>query len=687
MKIGHELTSYIVQQNGNISVEWLVVLGPAVFAVSLFIIPGMIIAVGARQKGFDAVAIAPALSVATVAISAMIAPKLGVSWNLWVPLVFAVLLAALAFATTALAGRFGVADYPAPASIRATEPQRWFSASQGWAYLALVLAGILLARNIGNAIGDVNWISQTYDVNFHLNAIRYIADVGNASSLEVLRLTSGGADPEFYPAAWHAFGAFIVQYTGASVPITANVMNLVVGAFIWPLSVIYLMRNLRPLGALATLLTGVLSAAFIGFPLLLINFGVLYPNSLGLALIPAGLSVVAQMFRVVQVRPLETVASVYLGLFVALGIALAHPNAIMSLLVLTVPIFMSRIFLQGHKVVSGLVKPGIAVAQVAGLLLILATIYTLWGIVRPPKENGGWGPAITQNQAFGEALLNGSMGSGSLWFASLLGIVGIYALIRERSRLLWLLGAWGVAVYFYLAMRSLSFDDGRDWVTGVWYHDPFRVAALMPVVTAPLAVLGADYLIRRLATYRAERGLARPTKVVVALTGAATLLVAGYMTQNSKALKDYIDMTFWSYAPSAESPLLTEDEIDVLNHVADYVPEGDKIVVNPWTGAGLAYAYSDREVTAAHTLFSENNDTQILHQQFDEATPGSEVCQVIQRENAYYALDFGEQEIIEHIHGRHLEEFSGLQELDESAAVEEVYSSGDVALYRVTACE
>ena len=77
----------------------------------------------------------------------------------------------------------------------------------------------------------------------------------------------------------------------------------------------------------------------------------------------------------------------------------------------------------------------------------------------------------------GEALLNGQMSNGLLWTVSVLAFMGAYYLLRTRSIGVWLLLSWVYVMYFYVAARWMVWDDGRDWVLGVWYHDPFRLAA------------------------------------------------------------------------------------------------------------------------------------------------------------------------------------------------------------------
>ena len=108
----------------------------------------------------------------------------------------------------------------------------------------------------------------------------------------------------------------------------------------------YLVRSTMRASIPALLSVGVVSASFTAFPMLLIHFGVLYPNSLGLALLPTVLGLFAQLLRTVQARRIETVPALYMGFFMALGLALAHPNVLMTMLALALPIILVRAALQ-----------------------------------------------------------------------------------------------------------------------------------------------------------------------------------------------------------------------------------------------------------------------------------------------------------------------------------------------------
>ena len=718
--------------------EWLTLALPMAWCLLLILVPGALVTLSVRMRGFDAVALAPAVSIALVAVSAMAAPMLGFRWSWWIPLAAGAVTAVVAGLIAWALRRWGVADFPVPRALppgrpvaaeaasrrgrrtgragreRRTDedladdagtpsagspaagplpPSRWFSREQGAYWIALVLAAAMMLRQLTNAVGAPGWFSQTFDNNFHLNAVRYIAETGNGSSLSVSEMTSGGTPATFYPAAWHDVVALLFAGPGAStVPEATNAMILVVGAVVWPLSILFLLRSMMRFNLPTVLVSAAVLTGFSAFPLLLIFFGVLYPNFLGLALVPAGLGVALNLFRVGGARRLSTAQAVLIGVPAALGIALAHPNALMSLLVMALPIIVIRGALQIWAAVRGNVAVWLGVVQAVLAAALVVAVWILWGIVRPEEGAATWEPAASDSQAFGEALLNSPLSlTPAQWAVSILVFLGIAAVLATR-RNLWALLTFGVVVYFYVAVRYLDWDQDRMWVTGVWYNDPYRLAALVPLAAIPLAVLGVQWVCRAILDSRPARRLAgarepwtqgaRSGHVALGL-GVLALVLAVGATQFSRPISVMMDNAYWTYYPGEDAPLVDADELDVLENLDDYVPEDATVVVNPWTGGSLAYALSDREVTAHHTLYTKTAEDDVLDGYLNRAATDPRVCEVVEDLDAYYVLDFGDQEING---GYHLGAYQGLQDLEEDGVAETVYGSGDARLLEVTAC-
>lgn len=674
---------------------WFDIMVPFVVGLFYLFVPGLLIAVAARVRGFDAFALAPALSVGATIVGAVAAPALGITWGALVPLVAAVLLACLLGGLSFAAVKLGLWDAPGvhrsqdAGTGRSAERQvaqgAWFSREQALFWSSTLVGAALLMRNVTNALGSPEWISQTWDNNFHLNAVRYIENTGSASPMTLGAMTAAEGDSTFYPGAWHAMVSLIFTGSGADIPVATNTMALLVCSVVWPLGVVFMMRQILAMRAPGVLVIGALTASFTAYPILLLDFGVLYPNLLGIALIAPVLALVAQLFRTVAVRRLATVQTLVLGIPAGLALALAHPNTLMSALVMMAPIFMARLFIQWKALMGGgATRVNVAVTTL-GVAALLGALYVLWLVVRPPEEAGEmWGPVLSPAQAMGESLVQGTMGQGAQWLLLVLFVVGLYALVRTHRAPLWIFFSWVVATYFYVAARSLPWEDDRYFVVGIWYHDSFRLAALLPIVAIPLMVLAVDWLAEKALDVRDWAGtLGVSREAVVAGLAALGVIVVGVLGQTAQPLEDQVEASYIAYQPTDNSPLLSEDERNVLEALDDFVPVDSEIAVQAFTGAPLAYALADRKVTAYHTIYAADEQTWYIQQNLNKALRDSQVCQIADQNSIDYYLDFGTEEVNG---GNHVGWYRGYEDLPQSGVLTEVYRSGDAVLYEITAC-
>lgn len=653
--------------------DWLSAAPALLISLLILIIPGTAVGLVLRLRAFDALALAPLITVTLISVSAIAASALGVGWNVGV-LVAATVVALL------IAGIFRLAEH----RIRPRTVQRTPFRRELLYAAAALIAFLLIGWQVAHVIGAPDNFSQTFDNNFHLNAVRFVMDTADASSLTLNEMTSGGEPAGFYPAAWHALTALVIQLSGAPLTVGVSVVSIAISAAVWPLSLLFAVRQLTRLVPAAVLGAGVLAGSFAAFPLLLLDFGVLYPNLLSLAMVPAGLALVAVILKQAPAAVLDLPRAWLLGLLTLPGIAVAHPNGIMTLMALALPILISAYVFS----LRGLVlEKAAAVRYVLPTVLFAAAwavVAVLWTFLRPDPEAAFWGNIQSVPQAVGEALLNGPMGGAAAWTVSILVVVGIVACIRE-PRILWLAGAYAVAVALFAVSSGTPISDTRMFLTGVWYNDSNRLAAVLPLVAAPLAVLGLNLLLKRPAEAlgtavgrsRMNRTAAGVTAAVLTVLPALVLLP---LTQG-KSIDNEIAKGRANYMTTPETSLLNTDEAALLKELDEFVPEDAVIAVNPWTGGALAYALADRETTHKHIFSTSSADQAIIDASLKEAgdTPG--VCEAAEAVGVDYVLDFGDQEV----HGGD-HPYPGLEGLDTDDDFRLVTSVGAARLYEFVGC-
>ncbi len=165
---------------------WMSVLPQVLIACAVLVLPGLIISVALRFRGFSALALAPALTVGVVVITSTLAPFLKVRFGLLPVAAVAVVLSLL--------GLWAARFRPSGPAATGLNPVRVPDVRGDVAALAgAVIAGGLLAVHTVHLIGSPQAISQTYDAVFHLNSVRFALDTGQASSLTLGAMTGGGA--------------------------------------------------------------------------------------------------------------------------------------------------------------------------------------------------------------------------------------------------------------------------------------------------------------------------------------------------------------------------------------------------------------------------------------------------------------------------------------------------------------
>lgn len=642
-------------------------------ALALVFLPGLVLARALGARGITWLAVSAPLSATLIGVGAIVTQMVHVRWT---PL--ALVLLALAVSAGAWFIRYFVelrrSTDRAPLWVRS--PNATIAGLLGGLVLAAIILGWRMTR-IFIAPGN---ISQTYDNVFHLNAVRFILDTGNGSSLHLASLDSSGSGA-FYPAVWHDLVSLVVQLSGSSIPVGLNAVNLVLGAFVWTISAMFLATRVLGSRPAVYLVTGALAGAFSAFPYLLLEFGVLYPNFLAITLLPVAIALIADVLRVSTVSHPGWLRGGILLLAILPGVALSHPSIVIVLGAFAIPVIafwmykQCRAFLNRDLAIRWLAASAVATV---GYWFILNFI---WDKFRPSEKASFWPPRQTIAQALGEGLANAPLGSPISWTITLLTLAGIYGVLRNRKHL-WLLGLLIIGIGLFVVVSGFEKGELRSSITGVFYNDSYRLAALLPVVGIVVAVYGTIWIFDLVCTKIRISPEFRNQKRWIAVMITGTLAVFGLsVLAQDNTVDNAVDRARSIYSLTPNARLLSTDEAALIARADKTIPADATVLVNPATGASLVYALEDRRVLLPAVSSTPSPQESILIDHLSELARNPDVCAAIKSLNSYYVLDFGNEQIND-LH----KPFPTSEQLSTTLGLTLIDHEGPARLYRVDGC-
>ena len=654
---------------------WLSLVPLVLTASVLLLAPGLLITAVAGLPPRTAVSLAPAASIGVIAGAGVIAPLVCVPWGagLVVALTGALVLAAAV-------ARLLAARLRARAGTDRPRAQRPALADVLVHIVLLGVAALITAWLVARELNTPDAISQTFDAVFHLNAVEWVLRTGNASSVKCyLESPEGGV----YPMGWHTLVALTLKLTGStSIPLATNAAAVAVSALAWSGGCLALTSRLLGRRRLAMVVTAFLCAASSAFPLLLLSFGVLYPNFLAVSLLPGMIAALMDLFPAHDEPPAPPLLIPALVLAVG-GLGMAQPNVIVTFLLalsILLAVWVVRAVSDARhggpaRRVRGRVITCVALAPV---------IIGLWVALRPPQEAASWGPNAVTSAVVGEVITSTPQAQPIVWIMAIPAIIGAVAAWRRR-RLRWFVVFHAVNCALYIISKTMPMEgatkDLRYWLVGTWYSDTYRLAGLFPLTATPLTALGAcviaDRVAQRYPALRLREAGGGRRRVAYGALVVALVLFGPANWAPSQAIRKLET----PYIMNAGSPLLTSDELALIKRLPRLVGEDEVVAVDPRSGAALAYALAGTDTTVKHMFYHDTEDLETVNSRLRFAATDPRVCDALNNLGVRYVLYFPGK-VVSSRGG--FEGFTSLSAVDGFTLVSR---QGRAALYRVTACE
>lgn len=479
---------------------------------------------------------------------------------------------------------------------------------------------------------------------------------------------------------------------GTSIATATIVTVLLAAGILWPCSLVALSLSIPKLRRLQALAIPALTCGFAAFPGLLLRWGVLFPNLLGYALVPSFVALMVCLVQVMMRGEYAALLSLCLAALVGVaGLALVHPNAVVSAVVFALPLVLAGV---AWVVRSRELASRQKWVRSALLGLVILGCVGAWWFLRPgASASNTWEPMLTEGEALYQFLFLGLENANQLrdtfnpsYLAGFLALWGAgYLLYKHRN--LWLIASWVLIGYLWIVSASVPRGEFRLLMVAPWYTDHFRLAALVVFPSVILAGIGLGGFVEGLLTWVARRA-PRPARLKVATVGMGVamvlvLVVAG-LSSRVPSVQETTLAVSQEYRVTPTSVVLNQDEMNVINEIPKIVPKGDVIVNNPWDGSAYIYALADRHLTGYHFEFETSPKYSAIMHNLKDARTNPEVCREVNKYKAHWyvhlenQLNFGPDA---------QKNYDGLVAAIGTDVLTPVYSSGPMTLYRISACD
>ncbi|MBU9767141.1 hypothetical protein FR943_25335 [Mycobacterium sp. TNTM28] len=632
-------------------------------ALLLLVIPGALIARAGGLTLPTAVAVGPALTYGTVALTIVPLGALGAPWNAWTALFAVAVVSAVAAALRKVLEHFRDRDAEASGMVARAA--------------AIVAGGVLLGAALIAAAalaGLVHWqsIPSNWDSVWHANTIRFILDTGQASPTHMGELRNVETQEAlYYPSAFHALAAVYCQLTGAAATTAYTVSSVAAAVWLFPVSAAVLTwKIVRPhtselRAATVSATAGALSASFTAVPYVEFDVAAM-PN-----LVAYGLAVPA--FALIVSTPAHR-DRIGLAVLATVGVFSVHiTGGIITVLLVAAWWLLECLW----RPVRGRLPDFLALAAVAipALLIMLPQFLSV---------------ADQADIIAGHAFANHLGRKRSLFIAvvqhtrhlndfpiqyALIALAAIGGVILLIKRAWWLPAVW-LLLIVSIVHSGASFGGPVGALTGtfsdLFYSDPRRLSAVVTMLYAPMAAIGLCALVLAGAILLRRAG-ARPAWI---RAGAAVVLV---VTTVGLAWH-YLPRHKFLFGEKYDSVMIDGKDLEAFAHLAE-LPDARTTLIGDANTDGTAWMYA---IAGLHPLWTHYDypvqqgpgyHRFIFWAYADDADTDPRVAEAVEALGIRYVLTSTPV-----VRGFVMPD--GLVSLDSSRSWEKIYDNGENRIYR-----
>lgn len=454
-----------------------------------------------------------------------------------------------------------------------------------------------------HSLADWSHLTQSEDNIRHYAYIRSLLNSTDWSTLNVSMYgigTSQSINPYlsqtggFYPLGWHIPASITCALASTSIGIGTNVVNFTLIGISLPIGSYYLISQVFPNESKLRVATGaIVSLVLPASPWVLLAVWPLFPNLATMCLVPAAAALFIDATTASSAyRPTKIAGFV----LCCGGISVTQPNGIFMCAVFLIPYTVwicskhgcetkiaNRIGIKKARLITG----SIATISISLIWIALYKLPSFQGVV-----SYYWSPISTIWQSMADCLFIAYPIQPASVFMALLCAAGLLQLLQKNQY--WPVVSCLLAIVLYVVAAGFGDNVIKHVLTGFWYTDPYRVAAMLAFCSIPMAYSGFTLLLK---TFKAiaNRFVMGSKSCFVSIAAAITIFIVFALP--SFAIRGVAEITtpystmtanMRGFTRVDEGAILTESKIEFLKKVATITGPNAVIANTPYDGSCFA---------------------------------------------------------------------------------------------------
>ena len=653
----------------------------------ILIVPGALVGRRMSLPWPVAVAAGAPLTFGMIGIFTVLYGALSIPWNVGTAAVMVGVSWLVAWGWDLGTRRFGSLAPAVAAEVRPISRPALLTIAAGVLLGALIIVLTSIRRLIGTTFFGLNNISQVWDALWHADALQWIHQTGDGSSLhmgELMNYDTHGFN--YYPNTWHDLGALLYPLTGANTVELYNIYSPASLAFTLPISIgslAYWLGRKRfdpDRSAVFAALAAAVTAVFPSLPYVELAFTAV-PNAVGVSLAP-----VTAVLVISAVGDRRRVLAAVLAIA---GTAATHPSGLVVMAVIVGSWWLLQAVWTPVRGRGGDVATLAAIG--AGALVLISPV--IIGTLKISENNELSGFDFRDEnasvaQAFVRAAFNGTDLLGHqypLLYLLIPAAIGLGWLVWSRN---WaVVAAW---LAFIVTTANAVYDLGGlpsklfGALGGYFYNSPHRLTFVVSMFTAVAAGIGLGVLVLGVARLLARKPVWQRNRLALpALTVVGLLIVAGAgairYADNGKIAVQYRSGAY-----------VGVEDVEAYRWLAQQ-PEARSTVILNNLDQGSGWMYPVADLTPLFPFYRANDFSQRQSDLYwNVARIGADprIDQIVRDLNIRYVIDAppsywwfqnGAPNLAE---GRFGDPFLPLRE-NGAPGLREVYRQGNVTIYEV----